>query len=107
MMVATQELSRRYGGYLTFTITTSAERVAAAKDAVMGMCPSARSTYCLAGTQKFEMPTGDITIAAVFNHMESIKAQIEVLDWAVANASLEDVFIDIAKKGQVDAANGG
>eukprot|EP00873_Tetraselmis_striata_P004626 jgi/Tetstr1/424890/TSEL_015385.t1 len=102
-----KELSRRYGGYLTFTITTSAERVAAAKDAVMGMCPSARSTYCLAGTQKFEMPTGDITIAAVFNHMESIKAQIEVLDWAVANASLEDVFIDIAKKGQVDAANGG
>ena len=46
------------------------------------------------------MPTKDVTLATVFNKMEQIKTQVAVQDWGVANASLEDVFIDIAKKGQ-------
>ena len=101
-----QELSKRYGGYLSFTITTSLADVAAAKDSVLNMCPAARSTYSLAGTQKFELPTSDITIAQVFRRMEVIKVQVGVLDWAVANASLEDVFIDIAKRGQGNKVGG-
>ena len=101
-----QELSKRYGGYLQFTITTSLADVDAARDAVLNMCPGAQATYCLAGTQKFQLPTSDVTVATVFKKMDNVKDKVGVLDWAVSNSSLEDVFIDIAKKGQGNTIGG-
>jgi hypothetical protein len=94
--VTLQELAARYGGYLVFTITTRPADNEKAKTAVMAMCPEATPTYQVAGTQKFEMPTAAISIADVFLGMQRMKGSIPILDWGVANASLEDVFVRVA-----------
>ena len=75
---------------------------AAARDAVTEMCPSAIPTYSLAGTQKFEMPSSSISISDVFSGMEKVREAVNVLDWGVANASLEEVFIKVAKQSSAD-----
>ncbi len=93
-----QELTSTYGGYLVFTITTPLFQADAAAQAVKEMCPQSLPTYSLAGTQKFEMPSSSITISEVFTKMQAVKEKVEVLDWGVANASLEEVFIKVAKE---------
>jgi len=97
-----KELTTRYGGYLVFTITTVPSEAAAARDAVLEMCPSAIPTYSLAGTQKFEMPSSSISISDVFSGMDKVREAVDVLDWGVANASLEEVFIKVAKQSSAD-----
>jgi len=91
-----KELAARYGGYLVFTITTRPADNDKAKTAVMHMCPEATPTYQVAGTQKFEMPTAAISIADVFLGMQRVKDSVQILDWGVSNASLEDVFVRVA-----------
>mmetsp|Transcript_29509 Transcript_29509/g.74204 ORF Transcript_29509/g.74204 Transcript_29509/m.74204 type:complete len:651 (+) Transcript_29509:1679-3631(+) len=95
-----KELAARYGGYLVFTITTRPADNEKAKAAVMAMCPEAKPTYHVAGTQKFEMPTASISISDVFAGMQRVKQSVEILDWGVANASLEDVFIRVATQNE-------
>jgi hypothetical protein len=96
LAVCLQELAARYGGYLVFTITTRPADNEKAKTAVMHMCPEATPTYQVAGTQKFEMPTAAISIADVFLGMQRVKDSVQILDWGVSNASLEDVFVRVA-----------
>jgi len=93
-----KDLTSRYGGYLVFTITTEPADVPATKEAVMALCPEATPTYSLAGTQKFEFPSAAISISDVFSGMAEVKKKVAVLDWGVANASLEEVFIKVAKQ---------
>lgn len=83
-----------------FTITTRPADNEKAKAAVMAMCPEAKPTYHVAGTQKFEMPTASISISDVFAGMQRVKQSVEILDWGVANASLEDVFIRVATQNE-------
>ncbi len=150
-----KELTQRYGGYFVFTITTPPSQEDAADALVHRMCPSARLTYALAGTRKYELPQKDVSLAAVFDTMSaslrqqaesetdaaeerrssqaadtsvgapastsgegssvrgdrvqvasqrqngqdgrSSKAVVKVLDWGVANVTLEEVFIKFAK----------
>ena len=85
-----------------FTITTPPSEVALAREAVAELCPSATPTYALAGTQKFELPSSSISISDVFSGMEKMRKKVNVLDWGVANASLEEVFIKVAKQSSAD-----
>ncbi|EFN57407.1 hypothetical protein CHLNCDRAFT_30336 [Chlorella variabilis] len=92
-----KELTSRYGGYYIFTITTPPHQDAAAHALVLGMSPGARLTYALAGTRKYELPVGEVTLPDVFAVMEEAKKKVTVLDWGVSNATLEEVFIKFAK----------
>lgn len=86
----------RFGGYYVFTITTPPHEEQAASQLVRSMCPGARQTYALNGTQKYELPTSEVTLAKVFDTMQRAH-DINVVDWGVANATLEEVFIKFAK----------
>jgi hypothetical protein len=46
-----------------------------------------------------------VTLSQVFKGMEHFKAEREVLDWGVANATLEEVFIKFARS--IGAEGGG
>ena len=67
------------------------------------MCPSARPVYSLGGTQKFELPSSDVSLEMVFEHMETLgkKGQLTILDWGVSNVTLEEVFIKITREAGV------
>lgn len=95
-----KELTARYGRYLVFTITTPQEQAPAVDALVYGMSPNAKMVYSLAGTRKYEIPTSEVSLAEVFESMEGAAGTaggLTVLDWGVANATLEEVFIRFAK----------
>ncbi|GIL71728.1 hypothetical protein Vretimale_837 [Volvox reticuliferus] len=93
-----REITSRYAGYLVFTITVGSGHEDAAKAFVAHMSPNARLTYALGATFKYELPTTDVSLAAVFDAMATAKTQMQVLDWGVANATLEEVFIKFARQ---------
>jgi ABC-type multidrug transport system ATPase subunit len=96
-------LTSRYGGYLVFTITTPPAEEQQADALVRRLSPGARLTYALGGTRKYELPTNDVTLPAVFDAMSAAKQQLTVLDWGIANATLEEVFIQLARSMNLDA----
>jgi len=97
---APKEITARYGGYLVFTVTVPArqQELAAVEALVARMAPGARRTYALGGTQKFELPSNEVSLSQVFAAMEHAKASQTILDWGVANATLEEVFIKLARE---------
>jgi hypothetical protein len=101
--------ARRYGGCLTLSLTTPPAQEGLAQAAVAAMCPSARLSYCLAGTQTFELPVGDIGLAQVFGHMQALEEgsaeaaggdsrPLQVLNWGVSSATLEQVFLRVVAR---------
>jgi ABC-type multidrug transport system ATPase subunit len=140
-----KEVTSRYGGYYVFTMTVPPHQEQAARQfCSRRLAPSARLTYSVGGTLKFELPTSEVTLSAVFSAMAAAKARaeafaaggaaalaqgtgaggeaeaeadarerrlllaapagsaaqqpLEVLDWGVANATLEEVFIKFARQ---------
>lgn len=98
-----KELTARHGGYYVFTITTPTEQEEAADALVRRVSPGARLTYALAGTRKYELPVGEVTLPGVFEAMAGARQHLEVLDWGIANATLEEVFIRFAKNMGLEA----
>ena len=96
---APKELTARYGGYLVFTGTTVPGGESSLDALVRRISPSARLTYAVGCTRKFELPTSEVSLASVFDKMEKAVKNDEVVmqDWGVANATLEEVFIKFAK----------
>jgi hypothetical protein len=47
-----------------FTITVPSEQESAARQLVLDMSPSARLTYSVGGTLKFELPTTEVSLTA-------------------------------------------
>ena len=81
-----------------FTITVPATYEDAAHAVVLDMSPSAQLTYSVGGTLKFELPTSEVSLSQVFKVMATAREQLQVLDWGVANATLEEVFIKFARQ---------
>lgn len=98
-----KELTARYGGYLSFSLTTPIHQEATAAGIIKSMVPGAKLVYSLGGTQKYELPLEQITVDDVFRRMEEAKyrKELEILDWGVSNATLEEVFIKITRDAGV------
>ena len=104
---APKELTARYGGYLVFTGTTVPGGESSLDALVRRISPSARLTYAVGCTLKFELPTSEVSLASVFDKMEkAVKdEEVVVLDWGVTNATLEEVFIKFAKSIGAEGGN--
>ena len=63
------------GGYYVFSITVPIGQEAAAEALVRRLSPGARLTYAIAGTRKYELPTDEVALPAVFEAMAGAKAQ--------------------------------
>ncbi len=98
-----KDLTARFGGYLSFTVTTPPHQEAAAAKVVKSMSPNARLVYALGGTQKYELPLSEVEVDGCFRRMEEVKLrkELEILDWGVSNATLEEVFIKITRDAGV------
>ncbi|XP_076952011.1 ABC transporter A family member 7-like [Bidens hawaiensis] len=95
-----KELKGRYGGSYVFTMTTSATPEADVENLVKGLSPNANKIYQISGTQKFELPKQAIKIADVFRAVENAKNRFQVQAWGLADTTLEDVFIKVAREAQ-------
>ena len=93
-------ISSRYGGYVVFTVTTSdaKDQIQMARELGESMNPGTELTYHVAGTQRFKIPLTHLSLKSVFDKVDAaMNRGLKVLDWAVQHASLEDVFIDVAR----------
>ncbi|XP_021761658.1 ABC transporter A family member 7-like [Chenopodium quinoa] len=96
-----KELKARYGGLLVFTMTTTVDYNAEVENMMKLICPNAHKIYHLAGTQKFELPKNEVRIADIFQAVEIAKVRFPVHAWGLADTTLEDVFIKVAKLGNL------
>eukprot|EP01018_Ginkgo_biloba_P024057 Gb_37630 [translate_table: standard] len=95
-----KELKARYGGSYVFTITTSSNEEGEVTRLVQSLSRNAKKIYSLSGTQKFELPKLEIKIADVFRAIEHAKTYLTIQAWGLADTTLEDVFIKIAREAQ-------
>ncbi|KAE8670772.1 hypothetical protein F3Y22_tig00112107pilonHSYRG00025 [Hibiscus syriacus] len=95
-----KELKGRYGGSYIFTITTSSNHEEEVENMVHHLSPNANKIYQISGTQKFEMPKQEVRIADVFQAVENAKSRFTVFAWGLADTTLEDVFIKVARGAQ-------
>ena len=104
---APKELTARYGDFFVFTITSDPKYEADVAEFVKNLCPNARRTYSLAGTQKYELPSKEISLDQIFAAMEGVQESksLSILDWGVSNATLEEVFIKFAKEMGLQGGN--
>jgi hypothetical protein len=65
---------------------------------VQSISPAANRVYRVSGTQKFEMPKRGMKISAVFQAMEQAKSSLYIVAWGLADTTLEDVFVRVAKQ---------
>ncbi|VVB04510.1 unnamed protein product [Arabis nemorensis] len=95
-----KELKGRYGGSYVFTMTTSSEHERNVEKLIQDVSPNAKKIYHIAGTQKFELPKEEVRISEVFQAVEKAKSNFTVFAWGLADTTLEDVFIKVARTGQ-------
>ncbi|XP_057806411.1 ABC transporter A family member 7-like isoform X3 [Salvia miltiorrhiza] len=95
-----KELKGRYGGSYVFTMTTSPDHEQEVENLVRNLSPNASKIYQISGTQKFELPKQEIRIADVFEAVEKAKSRFVVQAWGLADTTLEDVFIKVARGAQ-------
>ncbi|KAF7850561.1 hypothetical protein BT93_L5312 [Corymbia citriodora subsp. variegata] len=95
-----KELKARYGGSYVFTMTTSSTYEEEVEKMVRCLSPGAKRIYQISGTQKFELPKHEVKIADVFQVVENAKSRFTVHAWGLADTTLEDVFIKVARSTQ-------
>ncbi|KAL7179199.1 hypothetical protein ACSBR1_042563 [Camellia fascicularis] len=95
-----KELKARYGGSYVFTMTTTSNHEEEVENLVRHLSPNANKIYHLSGTQKFELPKQEVRIADVFQAVENAKSRFTVRAWGLADTTLEDVFIKVARGAQ-------
>ncbi|KAH9623722.1 hypothetical protein KSS87_006304 [Heliosperma pusillum] len=94
------ELKGRYGGSYVFTMTTSSEHDTEVERMVQNLSRNSQKIYHISGTQKFEIPKNEIRISNVFKAVEDAKKRFTVQAWGLADTTLEDVFIKVAREAQ-------
>jgi flagellar hook-basal body complex protein FliE len=83
-----------------FTMTTAAEQEKEVETLVRRLSPNANKIYHISGTQKFEIPKQEVRISDVFQAVEKAKSRFTIYAWGLADTTLEDVFIKVAKSAQ-------
>ena len=96
------QLKSRYGGSYVFSITTAQHEEQSVLEMLQKISPNATKVYGLSGTQKFELPKSEVTIANVFRAVENAKTKFSIQAWGLADTTLDDVFIKVAN----EASNG-
>ncbi|KAF8697368.1 hypothetical protein HU200_035961 [Digitaria exilis] len=96
-----KELKARYGGTRTLTITTSPEHEEEVEQLVSQVSPRYTRIYSVSGTQKFALPRKEVGLGQVFGAVEVARRAFPVMGWGVADTTLEEVFIGVAKEARV------
>ncbi|KAF5836372.1 hypothetical protein DUNSADRAFT_6008 [Dunaliella salina] len=92
------EITSRFAGFLVLTVTVPLEQEPQARKLAEGLTPEAHLSYALGGTLKYELPKDQVTLSDVFKAVHAAKdAGLCLDDWAVTSATLEEVFIKLAR----------
>lgn len=98
-----QELTARYGDYLSFSVAVPPKQTEMAIEAIERIVPGATLVHCLEGSLKLELPSASVDISQLFEHMDRIKKRnvLQVREWGASHATLEEVFIQITREAGI------
>jgi ABC-type multidrug transport system ATPase subunit len=86
-------LTKSYGDYLQVNLNLPPNRLDDATELLKDLSPSMTLKEGLGGTQKYELLGNETNVQAVLKTIIEHKDRLEIEDWGVQNASLEDVFV--------------
>ena len=93
-----KSLTERYGG--TYNVTTSTEKGASEPPItalVQSLSPEMLMTHSISGTYMYELQAHQVSLGQVFEAMLGKAEELSIRDWGIANTTLEEAFIKIAK----------
>jgi len=91
-----QHLKSKYGGGYTLELRVGDSEANALPDKIAALFPGARLEEAHAGKLKFELPIAGLSLATVFDLMETHKDALGVLDYSASQPSLESIFLALA-----------
>ena len=98
-----QHLKKRFGaGYSIEVKTASPSRVGELQAFVRGIAQHAVLGEHHGGHLHYQLPKAGISLAAVFRKFEEHKERLEITEYAVAQTSLEQVFLAFAKEQEME-----
>ena len=98
-----QHLKQRFGeGYSIEAKTADLEMVPALKDFVTSIAAEAVLGEHHGGHLHYQLPKAGVSLAAVFRKFEANKAKLSITEYAVAQTSLEQVFLGFAKEQDME-----
>jgi ABC-type multidrug transport system ATPase subunit len=97
---APRQLVARHGGFLVLTLTLEDAAPARAADAaafVASLAAGAARTHAAGATLTFHLPLAGAPLAQVFAALTRAPPALGIVHWGVANMTLEEVFIKLAR----------
>jgi len=93
-----KRLTERFGGTYVLSVSTlDHSSHSALENMVRTMAPSMRVSHSISNTKIFELLTSEVTLSVVFKTMLENSAQLHIREWGIANTTLEEAFINIAR----------
>jgi len=91
------DLKHRFGSGFKLSMQVSKGNSAEpAHNFVNKLMPGITLINELAGTRNYQVPKDSVTLANVFESMESEKEKLNITDWAITNTTLEEVFMRVS-----------
>lgn len=92
-----EELKMRYGRGHHFSVSLPAIKVAELHDALTTIAPGARVETELGGNIEYVLPKS-FKIPQIFALMNEKRDALEIRDWSISQATLEDVFLEVTQR---------
>lgn len=100
-----EELKMRYGRGHHFSVSLPAKKVAELHDALTSIAPGARVETELGGNIEYVLPKS-FKIPQIFALMKEMRDTLEIRDWSISQATLEDVFLEVTQRSDPDNLKG-
>jgi ATP-binding cassette subfamily A (ABC1) protein 3 len=96
-----EHLRQRYGRGFQVELNTNPNRLADVRSFVQSMFQGADEQEHAAGRIRYLIPKQEgahaITLAEIFSRIEQKKEELQISDYGVSDASLEQIFVSIAR----------
>lgn len=92
-----EELKLRLGRGHHFSVSLPPHKVAELHDAITSIAPGATIETQLGGNIEYVLPKS-FKIPEIFALMEAQRGKLEIRDWSINQATLEDVFLEVTQR---------
>jgi ABC-type multidrug transport system ATPase subunit len=98
-----QHLKKRFGkGYTVELKTSDVSKVPQVQEFIASLAPEAILGEHHGGHLNWQLPKAGISLAALFRKFEASKTELDITEYAVAQTSLEQVFLRFAREQELE-----
>jgi hypothetical protein len=93
-----QHLKAKFGNGYRLELKTDPQHVEDIPKFLKDLSPEARLVDHHATMFNYEIPMHNITLGLLFDQVERVKEELNILDYAVSQTTLEQIFISMANE---------